>query len=155
MIANRPTERSRSAETFEVFFDGECPICRREIEWLVRHDRHGRLTPIDIAAPGFDAAHYGLDRQRVYEVLHVITADREVLHGMEAARAIYRAAGRGWIMAPTAWPGLRWVFDRLYRLFARNRTALGRCVGGKCRVRPPLGTAEATRYDAQGRKPVL
>ena len=50
-------------------------------------------------------------------------------------RRLYAAAGLGWLLAPTAWPGLRRLADWAYALFARNRLALtGRsgCTAGSC-----------------------
>ena len=44
------------AELFEVFYDGECPLCMREIRMLRRMDRRGRIRFTDIAAPGLDAS---------------------------------------------------------------------------------------------------
>ncbi|MCX7818042.1 MAG: DUF393 domain-containing protein [Kiritimatiellae bacterium] len=116
---NRPTTPLR------LFFDGACPFCRAEIDWLQRRDRHGRLVPVDIAAAGFDAARWGFDPGEVRRVLHAIAPDGRVLRGMEAVRAAYGAVGLGWLVAPTGWPGLRGVFDRLYAAFARNRLAWG------------------------------
>ena len=40
--------------------------------------------------------------------------------------------GLGWLLAPTGWPGLRWLFDHGYEWFARNRIAIGRIFGRKC-----------------------
>ncbi len=58
-------------------------------------------------------------------MLHVRTPDGRVVCAMEAVRAAYRAVGLGWLVAPTGWPGLRPVFDRLYAAFARNRLTWG------------------------------
>ena len=49
---------------FTLLYDGECPFCRREVEWLRRRDREGHLALEDIADPGFDPAQYGLTRKR-------------------------------------------------------------------------------------------
>ena len=38
----------------------------------------------------------------------------------------------GWLLAPTGWPGLRWLSDRGYEWFARNRLAIGKWFGRKC-----------------------
>lgn len=112
-----------------ILYDGACPICRREIGKLRELDRRDRMATIDIAAPGFDPAAHGLIRADVQRRMHGILPSGEVVRGMEAIRRAYRAAGRGWIVAFTGWPGLRPVFDRLYNLFARNRMRLGRWLG--------------------------
>ena len=128
-------------ERFRLFYDGECPICRREAAWLKRRDRNGSLEIEDIAALGFDSARYGLNRDEITRVLHGVRADGAVIKGMEAVREAYRAVGLGWLLAPTRLPGLRFLSDLLYGCFARNRLALGRrlepgCLDGQCLLPP-------------------
>lgn len=117
------------AGTFTLLYDSLCPICRREVDWLKRRDRNGRLATIDIAAPGFDPAPLGLSAERVVARLHGIDADGRVVEGMAAMRGAWRAVGLGWLIAPTGWPLLRWLFDGMYRVFARYRVPLGRLFG--------------------------
>jgi predicted DCC family thiol-disulfide oxidoreductase YuxK len=119
-------------QPFTLLFDGECPFCRLEVEWLQRRDKRGLLAAVDIAQPGFDAARYGLDRDRVHARLHGVRHDGEVIEGMAAIRAAWNAAGLGWAMAPTGWPVLRWFFDLGYVVFARYRVPLGRLFGRRC-----------------------
>jgi predicted DCC family thiol-disulfide oxidoreductase YuxK len=121
-----------TAQPFTLLFDSECPFCRLEVEWLQRRDRRGLLQAIDIAAEGFDATRYGLTKERVHARLHGIAADGTVVEGMPAIRAAWRAAGLGWVMAPTGWPVLRWLCDLGYIVFARYRVPLGRLFGRRC-----------------------
>ncbi|MFM1872633.1 MAG: hypothetical protein RL398_2055 [Planctomycetota bacterium] len=129
-----------AASEFTLLYDSECPFCRLEVEWLLRRDRHGRLGACDIAAPDFDPAVYGLSRERVHARLHGVDAEGRVVEGMAAIRAAWRAAGLGWVMAPTGWPVLRWFADLGYLVFARYRVPLGRvfgrraCEGDRCAV---------------------
>jgi predicted DCC family thiol-disulfide oxidoreductase YuxK len=111
---------------FRLLYDGECPICRREVDWLKRRDRAGNLELGNIASLGFDPARYGLSRGEINRELHGIKPDGTIVRGMEAVREAYRSVGLGWIMAPTRLPGVRLLSDRLYDWFARNRLALGR-----------------------------
>lgn len=122
-----------------VLFDGGCPLCAREIRALTRLDRGcGRIDFEDIAAPGFDAARYGLTARDVMDRIHAVLPDGRVVEGMEVFRRAYAAVGLGWLLAPTRWPGLRQVADAAYRSFARNRLRLtGRvdaCESGHCGV---------------------
>ena len=118
-----------SGAAFTLLFDSACPFCRREVEWLQRRDRRAQLAVVDINAPDFDPAPLGLTRDRVHARLHGIDRDGVVVEGMAAIRGAWRAAGLGWVMAPTGWPVLRWFADLGYLLFARYRVPLGRLFG--------------------------
>lgn len=120
------------APSFTLLFDSECPFCKREVDWLKRRDRRQQLATVDIAAPGFDPARYGLTAERVHARLHGVAADGTVVEGMAAVRASWSAVGLGWVMAPTGWPILRFAFDLGYRVFARYRVPLGRWFGRRC-----------------------
>jgi len=117
---------------FKLLYDGDCPFCRREVAWLKRRDGAGRLAVEDIAALGFDPGRYGLSRDEVNRLLHGVRPDGIVLKGMDAVREAYRAVGLGWLLAPTRLPLLRTLSDGMYRLFARNRIALGNLAGRGC-----------------------
>lgn len=120
---------------FTVLIDGACPLCRREAAFMRRLDGgRGGLAFVDISDPLFDAGRYGLTFERVMGTIHGVTAEGGIVEGMEVFRRAYAAVGHGWFLAPTGWPILRGVFDRLYRVFARYRLGLtGRgCVDGTC-----------------------
>ncbi|MCC6124491.1 MAG: DUF393 domain-containing protein [Pirellulales bacterium] len=130
-----------SDEPFKLLYDGECPFCRREVEFLKRRDRKNNLILEDIAAVGFDPARYGLTQDEAMGVLHGVLPDGRIVSRLDAIRHAYRAAGLGWLVAPTGLPGVSWALDRLYGVFARNRVRWGtlfgrRCESGKCAVAP-------------------
>jgi predicted DCC family thiol-disulfide oxidoreductase YuxK len=135
---------------FKLLYDGECPFCRREVEWLRRRDLNGNLALEDIADPGFDPAQYGLTREEVAGVLHGILPDGRVVRRVEAIREAYQAVGLSWLVAPTRWPIVRWVLDVMYGIFARNRIRWGRllgrgCESGKCAIMPVAPDGEPTK----------
>jgi predicted DCC family thiol-disulfide oxidoreductase YuxK len=108
-----------------VQFDGECPLCAREVRFLGRLDRRrGRILYEDITAPELDPAAYGLEAGDAMQRIHGVLPDGMVVEGMEVFRRAYGAAGLGWLLAPTRWPGLRRLADAGYRAFARNRLRL-------------------------------
>jgi predicted DCC family thiol-disulfide oxidoreductase YuxK len=109
------------AFAIKVLYDGECPLCKREIAFLKRRDKCFAIAAEDIAAPGFDPALYGLDHAAVMSRIHGVLPDGTVVEGVEVFRRLYTAIGLGWLVAPTRWPLLRGLFDRAYRVFARNR----------------------------------
>jgi predicted DCC family thiol-disulfide oxidoreductase YuxK len=126
---------------FKVLFDGECPFCRLEVRWLQRWDRHGHLAFEDVTAPDFDPTQYQTTREDLLGVIHGVFPDGRIVRKVEVFRQAYRAIGLGWLIAPTGWPVLRWIFDGLYVLFARNRVSLGRLFGRSC----DLGSCSATQ----------
>ncbi len=44
---------------FILFYDGLCPICRREVAWLRRRNQNAKLGFVDINAAEFKAEVYG------------------------------------------------------------------------------------------------
>jgi len=116
---------------FKLLYDGECPMCRREANWLRRRSRDGRLVFEDISAPDFDASRYCLTNAQVMGVMHGVFPDGRVVTKVEAFRQAYRLVGLGWVLAPTRWPVFRNLADWGYEWFARNRVAIGRWFGAK------------------------
>lgn len=129
---------------FEVFFDGECPLCVREIQLLRRLDRRQKLLFTDISEPHFDPSSTGKDWQTLMDRIHGRMPDGTVIEGFEVFRQLYTAVGLGWLMALTRLGGISHLCDWSYRLFARNRLKLtGRCIKdaeGNCTLsRPSAG----------------
>jgi predicted DCC family thiol-disulfide oxidoreductase YuxK len=128
----------RNAELAEswrikLLHDGLCPVCSREVRLLRRLDRgRGKIAFEDIAAPGFAPERYGLTLPQVVGSMHAIRPDGTVVRAMEVFREAYALVGLGWLLAPTRWPLLRPLFDRLYRIFARFRPRLSRFNSGAC-----------------------
>lgn len=142
----------------KLLYDGECPFCRREVAWLKRRDRHGRLALEDISALGFDPAHYGLSWAEVRGVLHGVLPDGRVVRRVEAIREAYRAVGLGWLMVPTRLPVVSWFLDRAYGAFARNRNWLGglvdpSCKSVACAVKPVASPCAAVVLPRSPKKP--
>lgn len=129
----------------EVYFDGDCPLCRREIEALRWMDRRERIAYVDIAEPGFDPAARGLDRTREELMAHIHgrTPEGEWVTGVEVFRRLYAAVGFGPLVALTRVGPVDAALRSAYEVFARNRLKwTGRdeaCESGTCRVEPAPG----------------
>lgn len=134
----QPTSASQvPAHELEVFYDGDCPLCLREITMLKRLDRRKRILFTDIAAPEFSPEAHGRSMDELMAELHARLPGGEWLSGMEVFRRLYSAVGFGWLVAPTRLPLISQVCDWGYRVFARNRLKLtGRC-SGTCEIPRP------------------
>lgn len=133
----------------EVFFDGDCPLCMREIRMLQRRDRHDRIVFTDIAAPGFAPTDYGKDHADFMAKIHGRLPDGTWIEGVEVFRQLYAAIGLGWLVAVTRVPGISHVLRLGYHYFAKNRLRLtGRCApDGSCAV--PVTSVPATSVPAR------
>ncbi|MFO0554116.1 MAG: DUF393 domain-containing protein [Polyangiaceae bacterium] len=121
---------------FEVFFDGECPLCAREIAMLARWDRAGRIRFTDIASPAFDARSVGVEHSTLMGRIHGRMPTGELVTGVEVFRQLYGRVGFGVFVRLSRVAGVRHVLDALYGWFARNRLRLTgrRCEEGRCAV---------------------
>tara|TARA_B100000579_G_C22576012_1_gene731201 strand:- start:405 stop:788 length:384 start_codon:yes stop_codon:yes gene_type:complete len=122
---------------FEVFFDGDCPLCMREIRFLQYLDRNrGKILFTDITDPNFDPIKQtGLTMDTLMAEIFGKMPNGELVTGMEVFRQLWGAVGLGFLFAPTKWPGLKPAFDSLYQTFAKNRLRLtGRCTDNSCSV---------------------
>jgi predicted DCC family thiol-disulfide oxidoreductase YuxK len=136
----------RPAFDVEVFFDGGCPLCRREIAMLRRLDRHGRIRFTDIAAPEFDAASFGRTQEELMREIKGRLPDGTWIAGVEVFRRLYGAAGFRWLISVTRLPGIRHLLDLGYRMFAKHRLRLtGRCAEA-CRIDQPVATGMETAH---------
>ena len=137
-----------SDPVLEVYYDGACALCLREIHWIQRLDRRGRIVCIDIADEAFEPEAVGVPWETLMARLHGRLPDGQWLTGVEVFRRIYSAVGFGWLVAITRWPGISHALDVAYDWFAANRLRLtGRCMSEACDLRGGVrpGSGEPTR----------
>ncbi|QDV17370.1 hypothetical protein Pan153_20180 [Gimesia panareensis] len=121
----------------EAFYDGECPLCNREVNLLKRLDRRHKIHFTDIAASEFDPAVYGKTQDEFMQEMQGRLPDGTWVTGVEVFRRLYSAIGLRWLMLPTRLPGISQGLDYLYRHFARHRLKLtGRCQQDQCDIKP-------------------
>lgn len=106
-----------------VFYDGQCPLCRREIAAMRRLDRRGAIGFVDIADP---QASCPIDRSAALARFHV-EEDGQMLSGAAAFAAMWRAIP---LLRPLGLAARNRVvlglLERLYLRFLRVRPRLQR-----------------------------
>ena len=129
------SESSGSRSEIEVFYDGGCPVCLREVRVLRRLDKRGRIHFTDIDAPGFQAPEDSPGFDGLMARIHARTTDGTWIQGVEVFRRLYAAIGFGPLVAVSRWPGITQLLDWGYAIFARNRTRwFGRCTMNTCQT---------------------
>jgi predicted DCC family thiol-disulfide oxidoreductase YuxK len=123
----------------EVFYDGACPLCRREIAWIRKLDRRDRIQFTDIASEDFQSASVGKSHDELMAKMHGRLPTGEIITGVEVFRRMYDAVGFRTLANISRWPILRQILDVGYRLFARLRLKLprSRCADQPCSLRGP------------------
>lgn len=105
-----------------VFYDGACPLCRREIAHYRRLDRQQRLTWLDIATRPQLLQAYDIAWEAAMQRLHVIGADGRLLTGARAFRELWQhLPGYRWLARVVTLPGMLPVLEQAYMWFAHRR----------------------------------
>ena len=119
----------------EVFFDGECPLCMREIKMLKWLDRNQRILFTDISEPAFRPQEYGKGMDEFMDEIQGRLPDGQWIVGVEVFRRLYAAVGFKPVTSITRLPGVSHALEFGYRVFAKNRLRLtGRCTSETCNV---------------------
>jgi predicted DCC family thiol-disulfide oxidoreductase YuxK len=110
-----------------ILYDGVCGLCNRLVQFLLKHDKHGRLRFASLQSEfaekvlrrhGFDPK----DLDTVHVVENYDQPNERVLQRSDAILRAGRELGGGW-SALSAVAGVipRALRDPFYRLVARNR----------------------------------
>ena len=104
-----------------LFFDGNCGMCTRAHDFLVRHDRTGNLETEPLQGPGV-AERLGVPDDQLLEAMRWLDASGAVYTGAEAANAAVSVAlGTRLPILIYRVPGIRQVQDAVYRWVATHR----------------------------------
>ncbi|MFN3912760.1 thiol-disulfide oxidoreductase DCC family protein [Hyphomonas sp.] len=118
--APAPANAGRAKLT--VWFDGGCPLCRREIALFRKLDRRGAIWFEDIS---LSTASCPLDRAQLLARFHAQEAGKPIVSGAAAFAAMWRVIP---LLRPfgelARAPGLLWAFELLYTGFLKFRPRL-------------------------------
>lgn len=118
---------TRPAWPLTLFYDGDCPLCLREIHMFQRRNTEGRLELVDITTASVEPLP-GLTRADMLDCLHARFSDGRLVTGIDATYWSYRAVGLGWLVRPLQWSWARPLWQWGYRQFCRLRPAIARLV---------------------------
>jgi predicted DCC family thiol-disulfide oxidoreductase YuxK len=111
-----------------VWYDGACPLCRREISIMRRLDRPGAIRFVDLSS--LAAVDCPTDRSALLQRFHAME-DGRMVSGAEAFAAMWRAIP---VLRPLGIaarsPWVLRLLERCYVLFLRVRPVLQRLAAG-------------------------
>lgn len=105
-----------------LFFDGGCPLCRREISHYQKIDKKQRVEWIDIHADPEALAPYGIDWTDAMQRIHLIDSQQQLKTGAYAFVALWKKLPfYHYLSIICRTPGLIPLMDYGYTHFARWR----------------------------------
>ena len=109
-----------------LLYDGDCPLCLREVSFLQKKDAgRGRVKFTDIAALDYDPdKNGGVDFETAMGRIHAVRADGTIVKNVAVFQEVYTAIGIGWMYAPTKWPIVGPLVNKIYDLWADKRLAV-------------------------------
>lgn len=141
-----------NTDELTVFYDGACPLCRREIDFYRGRKGADALAWVDVSRCAGDRVAPDLSKADALARFHVRTADGELASGglafakLWAALPAFRFVGRLLQMPP-----LSWLAERGYRLFLVVRPRLQALAGAECAaVAMPAWLRRELRSDHAG-----
>lgn len=128
MLSPQTTANTNTNATWQIklLFDGLCPLCVREVNFLKRKDRdRGLIKFVDIAADDYDpSSNAGIDFATAMGRIHAVLPDGKIVQNVEVFRQTYDILGIGWIYAITKLPLVGSLADALYGVWADYRLVL-------------------------------
>ena len=112
------------AKLITVWFDGGCPLCRKEIALMRRLDRRNAIDFVDVAHD--TPIDCPIDRGNLLSRFHA-QENGKVLSGAAAFAAMWRAIP--WLRPLgliARIPPALWLLERVYGIFLRHRPRLQR-----------------------------
>lgn len=129
---NQPRQPAAATPHVTVYFDGMCPLCRREIAHYRRLDRAGALRLVDLHAAGPELQAIGVRRRDALQRLHVLDPARRLHTGVAAFAVIWDRLPRyRWLARLVRALRLGPVLELGYGAVTRRRLR-GRCARGTC-----------------------
>ncbi|KAK9995843.1 hypothetical protein SO802_020529 [Lithocarpus litseifolius] len=116
-------EQSPQNWTIKMLYDGDCPLCMREVNMLrERNKDYGTIKFVDISSDEYSPEeNQGLDYKTVMGRIHAILFDGTVVTDVEAFRRLYEQVGLGWVYAITKYEPIATITDAVYGVWAKYR----------------------------------
>ena len=123
---NKTNPNSNFSWKIKLLYDGECPLCVKEVNFLLKKDANrGIIKFVDIAKSDYSPEeNLDIDFATAMGRIHAITSDGEIIRNVEAFRRVYEELGMGYIYAITKLPIVGAIANFVYGIWADWRLRL-------------------------------
>ncbi|MBO8229624.1 DUF393 domain-containing protein [Prochlorococcus marinus str. MU1404] len=103
-------------------FDGACPLCLRETNFLKKRDISNQIAFIDINRKDYDQRLFNdISYSEAMSNLHGIMENGEIIRGLDVLAYSYELVGLGWVYYPLKIKFLSPILRMVYRYWAKYR----------------------------------
>ena len=105
-----------------IFYDGDCPLCKREVDFLQSRNQKKYIKFIDINCSDFiKYFSHKITYKQAMERIHALKSDGSLIKDIKVFQEAYKLIGLGWIYAPTKLPFVDKLIDFIYVVWAKYR----------------------------------
>ena len=105
-----------------IFFDGGCPLCQREVNFMQSRNQEAKLKFIDINNSDLSLElNYGITYKQAMQRIHALKSDGSIIKDLKVFQEAYKLIGLGWVYAPTKLPIIDKLFEQIYAFWAKYR----------------------------------
>ena len=103
-------------------YDGGCPLCKRETDFLKGRDKLRNIKFVDINSDNYDPTNYqNISYKKAMSNLHGILHDGNLIQGLDVLAYAYQLVGLGWVYFPTKIPIISNLLKIFYSFWAKYR----------------------------------
>ena len=103
-------------------YDGNCPLCLRETNFLKNKDISNKILFIDISNKEFNPNQFqNISYNEAMSNLHGILYNGKIIKGLDVLAYAYEIIGLGWIYYPIRIPYISKFLKFIYKYWAKNR----------------------------------
>jgi predicted DCC family thiol-disulfide oxidoreductase YuxK len=118
-----------SIPNLTLYYDGNCPLCQAEINFLSRRNKNNLLSFVDINSCQFRPEELGLTCDQALAAMYGRLQDGTLVKGVAAFAQAYRRANLPFMAWVLSIGFFQPIFQCGYSFFARNRHAISKIFG--------------------------
>ena len=103
-------------------YDGQCPLCLREVNFLKDKDKSNFIKFVDISNSDYSPVKFrNISYDDAMSNLHGILSNGNVIKGLDVLILSYELIDMSWLYAPAKIPYISGIIRAFYRFWAKNR----------------------------------
>jgi predicted DCC family thiol-disulfide oxidoreductase YuxK len=103
-----------------IFYDGNCPLCTKEMQHLKKKDHDNLINLVDLHQDEFETLYPSVKFVDAMKILHG-QYKGELLLGIEVTHRAWTLVGKGFWVAPLNWPVIKTLSHWVYLMIAQYR----------------------------------